>query len=48
MDIRGFGTPLVIIDGVPRDNMAKIDAEDIESISVLKDASAAVYGVASR
>lgn len=25
--------------------MAKIDAEDIESISVLKDASAAVYGV---
>lgn len=23
MDIRGFGTPLVIIDGVPRDNMAK-------------------------
>ena len=45
MDIRGFGTPLVIIDGVPRDNMAKIDAEDIESISVLKDASAAVYGV---
>ena len=45
MDIRGFGTPLVIIDGVPRDNMAKVDAEDIESISVLKDASAAVYGV---
>lgn len=45
MDIRGFGTPLVVIDGVPRDNMAKIDAEDIESISVLKDASAAVYGV---
>lgn len=45
MDIRGFGTPLVIIDGVPRDNMARVDAEDIESISVLKDASAAVYGV---
>lgn len=45
MDIRGFGTPLVIIDGVPRDNMAKVDAEDIESVSVLKDASAAVYGV---
>lgn len=45
MDIRGFGTPLVVIDGVPRDNMAKVDAEDIESVSVLKDASAAVYGV---
>lgn len=45
IDIRGFGSPLVVIDGVPRDNMARIDAEDIESISVLKDASAAVYGV---
>lgn len=45
MDIRGFGAPLVVIDGIPRDNMARLDAEDIESISVLKDASAAVYGV---
>lgn len=45
MDIRGLGTPLVIIDGVPRDNIAKLDPNDIESISVLKDASAAIYGV---
>jgi TonB-linked SusC/RagA family outer membrane protein len=45
MDIRGFGNPLVIIDGVPRDNIAKLDPNDIESISVLKDASAAIYGV---
>lgn len=45
MDIRGFGTPLVVIDGVPRDNMARLNPEDIESISVLKDASAAIYGV---
>lgn len=44
MDIRGFGAPLVVIDGVPRDNMARLDPEDIESISVIKDASAAVYG----
>lgn len=44
-DIRGLGTPLVVIDGVPRDNITRIDANDIESISVLKDASAAVYGV---
>lgn len=44
-DIRGFGAPLVIIDGVPRDNITRLDANDIESISVLKDASAAVYGV---
>lgn len=44
-DIRGFGTPLIIIDGVPRTNMARLDPNEIESISVLKDASAAVYGV---
>lgn len=47
IDIRGFGSPLVIIDGVPRGNMARIDPEDIESVSVLKDASAAIYGVRS-
>ncbi len=45
LDIRGFGAPLVVIDGVPRDNISRIDPEDIESISVLKDASAAIYGV---
>ncbi|HYG20304.1 MAG TPA: SusC/RagA family TonB-linked outer membrane protein, partial [Ohtaekwangia sp.] len=44
IDIRGFGAPLVVIDGIPRDNMARIDPEDIESISVVKDASAAVFG----
>lgn len=44
-DIRGMGDALVIIDGVPRDNMTRLDPNDIESISVLKDASAAVYGV---
>ncbi|MDR1719430.1 MAG: TonB-dependent receptor, partial [Dysgonamonadaceae bacterium] len=44
--IRDFGTPLVVIDGVPRDNMARINPEDVESISLLKDAaSASVYGV---
>lgn len=47
--IRGFGTfgdssPLIIIDGVERDNMSRLNPEDIESISVLKDASAAIYG----
>ncbi len=45
MDIRGLGSPLIVIDGVPRGNMARLDAEDIESVSVLKDASAAIYGV---
>lgn len=44
-DIRGLGSPLIIVDGVPRDNMVKLDANEIESVSVLKDASAAIYGV---
>jgi TonB-linked SusC/RagA family outer membrane protein len=43
--IRGMGTPLVIVDGVPRDNFTRLDANEIESISVLKDASASIYGV---
>lgn len=47
MDIRGMGSPLVIIDGVPRDvaDFQRLNAEDIDNISVLKDASAAIYGV---
>lgn len=45
VQIRGMGQPLIIIDGVPRDNMAKLDPNEIESISVLKDGSAAIYGV---
>ena len=36
--------PLVIIDGVPGRSMDEIDPMDIESLSVLKDASAAIYG----
>lgn len=43
IDIRGFGSALVIVDGIQRD-FTQIDANDIESISILKDASAAVYG----
>ena len=44
-DVRGLGTPLIVIDGIPRDNITRLDPNDIESVSVLKDASAAVYGV---
>lgn len=43
IDIRGFGSALVIVDGIER-SFNDIDANDIESISVLKDASASVYG----
>lgn len=51
--IRGFGTlvsgasdPLFVVDGVPFDgNIAEINSNDIESMSILKDAaSAALYG----
>ena len=43
LSIRGFGAPLVIVDGI-ESNFNDIDANEIESISVLKDASAAIYG----
>ena len=51
--IRGIGTlsnggaskPLYIVDGVPIDNLSYLNTNDIESISVLKDAaSASIYG----
>lgn len=43
VDIRGYGSMLVIVDGIERD-YAQLDPNDIESISILKDAAAAVYG----
>ena len=48
--IRGFGTvgnndPLYIIDGVPTQAQANLNPNDIESMQILKDASAAsIYG----
>jgi TonB-linked SusC/RagA family outer membrane protein len=50
ISIRGFGSPLLVIDGVIRDNMSdfeRLNPQDIESLSVLKDASAAIYGMNS-
>src|SRR3712207_7146853 len=53
ISIRGLGTlsnqqkssPLIIVDGVPTDDLTMINGYDIASISVLKDASSsAVYG----
>lgn len=41
----GNNQPLVIIDGV-RGSITNINTADIESIQVLKDAAAAIYGVA--
>ncbi|MDR2773591.1 MAG: TonB-dependent receptor [Tannerella sp.] len=48
--IRGMGTvnnaaPLIVVDGMPDVNINRLNMNDIESISVLKDAaSAAIYG----
>jgi TonB-linked SusC/RagA family outer membrane protein len=48
--IRGLGTvnnasPLIVVDGMPDVNINRVNLNDIESISVLKDAtSASVYG----
>lgn len=50
MLVRGMGTvnnskPLVVVDGMPDVDINRINMDDIENISVLKDASsAAVYG----
>src|SRR5690606_13510156 len=46
-DIRGFGAPLVVIDGIPRtmEEFQRLNPNDIEDISALKDGSAAIYGV---
>lgn len=41
----GNSNPLIIVDGVPVSNINDIDANDIQDISVLKDAaSASIYG----
>ena len=40
----GEAEPLVLVDGIERD-FNDVDVNEIESISVLKDASAAIYGV---
>lgn len=43
LQIRGYGAALIIVDGLPTP-LNRIDPNDIESVSILKDASAAVYG----
>lgn len=47
IQIRNMGRPLYVIDGIQQDEgqFNNISPTDIESISVLKDASAAIYGV---
>jgi TonB-linked SusC/RagA family outer membrane protein len=47
INIRNMGTPLYVIDGIQKTQREfdHIDFNDIESISILKDASASIYGV---
>ena len=52
LQIRGVSTyrsgtgPLLIVDGIQQDNIGQIDMNEVENISILKDASAtAVYGI---
>ncbi|MBJ2198258.1 MAG: TonB-dependent receptor [Muribaculaceae bacterium] len=41
----GDSNPLIIVDGVPADNINDINPQDVKDITVLKDAaSAAIYG----
>lgn len=62
ISMRGYGTPIVVIDGVVRSEtynnvqgygastdlaLAQLNPNDIESITVLKDASASIYGMAA-
>jgi TonB-dependent SusC/RagA subfamily outer membrane receptor len=47
--IRGINTlgnnsPLIVVDGIPGRSLDRIDPSTIETITVLKDASAAIYG----
>lgn len=40
----GDNSALVVVDGIPGRSLDRIDANSIESITILKDASAAIYG----
>lgn len=43
-DLLAANAPLIVIDGVPRDQLGRLNPADIETFTVLKDASAAIYG----
>lgn len=40
----GDNSPLIVIDGIANRSLERLSAADIESVTVLKDASAAIYG----
>lgn len=40
----GDNAPLIVVDGIPHRSLERLDPGDIESVTVMKDASAAIYG----
>ncbi|GGK46115.1 MULTISPECIES: SusC/RagA family TonB-linked outer membrane protein [Flavobacteriaceae] len=42
--VNGGNSPLILIDGNPSEDLDILNPHDIENISVLKDAAAAIYG----
>lgn len=44
MNTLGNNTPLIVVDGIYGRDFGRLNPDDIESITVLKDASAAIYG----
>ena len=49
--VRGLGTnsgqsdPLILVDGVEITDLSSINPSDVQSVDVIKDGSAAIYGV---
>ena len=51
INIRGFGEPIYVIDGIRRGgsrDFQQLNGDDIESISILKDAAASIYGLGAQ
>lgn len=44
LQTEGGASPLILVDGVEIPNLSMVSPSDIESMSVVKDASAAIYG----
>lgn len=40
----GDNSPLIVVDGIANRGMERLNQNDVESITILKDASAAIYG----
>ncbi|MDR2232633.1 MAG: TonB-dependent receptor [Tannerella sp.] len=43
LNIRGYGTPLVIVDGIEA-SLTNLDPNQIENVSILKDGASSIYG----